>query len=201
MAIPGQAIPFIDVVRELAAALHQSATPYAIIGGVAAARAGGARTTGDIDILTEAAGWARFCGSRPPRFSFEGDFARHVASGITVDVLFAGDDWDLPFVLPRPQDVSEWDPQAEAWFMRPWELVVLKAAVHLAKLRQYGAATAAKDLADVHAILSAHPDLVPSRAGELNELPSEIAGLLRRTLGEISRPTRRGPRRRHDTSE
>lgn len=177
-------MPFLGVVRDIHHALTAADVPYAIIGGVAASRAGAARNTGDVDILTDRTDWARVRSTVSDLFVFGEDHAQHRASGVAVDVLVAGDNEDLPFELPNPPDVREWDETAGAHFMRPRSLVVLKAAVHLSKLREHGAATAAKDIADVYAILSAQPGLFNS--AELSDLPVEIAELLRRTLTEIT---------------
>lgn len=183
MNAPGTGIPFLTVIRALNDALYASKTEYAIIGGVAVVRAGGARTTGDVDILVESGGWERFRSRRNDEFGVGADWARHRGSGVSVDVLFSGDDWELPFPLPDPRTSREWDDEVGAWFMRPVHLVGLKAAVYLSKRDEFGEATAAKDLSDVRAILEANPTL--AEAPELLNLPDEITALLTRTAAEI----------------
>jgi hypothetical protein len=198
MNAPGAEIPFLSLLRELNEALVAAETCYAVIGGVAAARAGGSRTTGDIDVLVDREGWGRFQATPHDNFTVGADWARHNSSGVSIDVLFAGDDWDLPFVLPVPEEVREWDERAGAWFMRPVHLLALKAAVHRSKLREIGAATAAKDLADVRAILESDPTLLAAQ--ELKDLPAEIIELLHRTMDEIAAYRQKTPRRPPHTS-
>lgn len=58
MSAPGAGVPFLTVLQALDAVLTTAGVSFAVIGGVAAARADRFRTTGDIDILTRHDEWA-----------------------------------------------------------------------------------------------------------------------------------------------
>ena len=101
--------PLIQTARRLHAAFVRSGVDYAIVGGLAVARNGAVRTTQDVHVLTERAGWPRITQEAAGSFEVGVDRATDRPNGVNVDFLFAGDDWDLPFVLPRPSAVSELD--------------------------------------------------------------------------------------------
>ena len=154
-----QDFPFATVVAELHRFLEGQGIIYAIVGGVAVARAGAFRTTGDIDILVRREEWQRLEKHCHLAFRIGPDWAVHRESTVPVDVLFSGDDWELPFLMPDPGEVREWDEKGGAWFMAPARLLELKAAVYLSKKNEYGPSTASKDLADVTALLEYRPEL------------------------------------------
>ncbi|MFP4431880.1 MAG: hypothetical protein ACLFPV_11575 [Spirochaetaceae bacterium] len=188
------AIPFLPILRELHALFDNASVVYAVVGGVAVARAGGFRTTGDIDVLVRGVEWRGLAegADKGGSFRFGPDWAEHRPSGVPIDTLFAGDDWDLPFELPDPTAVREWDEAAGAWFMRPVRLVELKAAVYNSKRREYGDATAARDLADLRSLLQAKPELgAPAVVASLHPSVREIVA---KTTEEISRYRKKRPR-------
>ena len=88
------------------------------------------------------------------------------STGATFDIRFAGDGWKMPFPLPDPREVSQFDTQLGANFIGLHHLVQLKTAVYLTKLRDDGPELAAKDLADVVELIrknvSAQPTALPS---------------------------------------
>lgn len=129
---------------------------------------------------------------RSETFTIVRDSARHRKSGIPVDVLFGGDDWDLPFLLPDPTTVREWEPSIGAWFIRPTALLELKAAVYLSKNAEYGPATAARDLADVHALLQVNGYL---RGDEtIHSLHPSVRDVVRTAAREVERYRSKKPR-------
>ncbi len=191
---PTAGIPFLPILRELHALLDDASVVYAVVGGVAVARAGGFRTTGDIDVLLRKEEWRGLVESAGSGgvFRLGPDWAEHRASGVPVDLLFAGDDWELPFLLPDPASVREWDPVAGAWFMQPVRLLELKAAVHASKLREFGEATAAKDLADLRSLLEAEPKLgAPTVVASLHPSVREVVA---KTIAEIASYREKRPR-------
>jgi hypothetical protein len=183
---PTGGIPFLPILRELHALLDGASMVYAVVGGVAVARAGGYRTTGDIDVLVRRAEWDRLVegADKGGVFRLGADWAEHGPSGVPIDMLFSGDDWDLPFFLQDPASVREWDEAAGAWFMQPVPLLELKAAVYASKLREFGEATAARDLSDLRSLLEAAPELgAPAVVASLH--PS-VRKIVDRTTAEIS---------------
>ncbi|MFP4211320.1 MAG: hypothetical protein ACLFR8_08765 [Alkalispirochaeta sp.] len=193
LAVPGAAIPFRHVLQELNEFLSGSNVAYAVTGGVAVARSGSSRTTGDIDVLLRRDEWHRLLESgNTTAFDTGPDWATHRASSTPIDLLFAGDDWDLPFLLPDPEEVREWDAAAGAWFMAPRPLVELKAAVYLSKRREYGEATAAHDLADLSALLTANPDLRADAV--IDGLHPSVRHVVASTRREVERYRRKRPK-------
>lgn len=187
-------VPFLPILRELHALLDGASVVYTVMGGVAVARAGGYRTTGDIDLLVRKDEWRGFAEGADKGGSFRlgPAWAEHRASGVPIDLLFAGDDWDLPFLLSDPVSVREWDDNAGAWFMQPARLLELKAAVYTSKRREFGEATAARDLADLRAILEAEPSLgTPAAVASFHPSVREIVA---KTAGEIARYRKKRPR-------
>ena len=188
-------VPFLEILGELDRFLQEAEVIYAIVGGVAAVRAGGARTTGDIDLLVLREAWEelrrRQVADRP--FDVGPDWGLHRKTGVPLDVLFAEDDWELPFKMPDPEVVREWDPEVGAWFMEPLRLLELKAAVHESKRREFGEATAARDLEDVRAILAARPELAAPES--LESLQPSVRALVARTAGEIEAYRNRKPKK------
>jgi hypothetical protein len=77
--------------------------------------------------------------------------------------------------------------------MEPLRLLELKAAVHVSKRREFGEATAARDLEDVRAILAARPELAAPEA--LESLQPSVRALVARTAGEIEAYRKRKPQK------
>ncbi len=185
MANVGDGFPFASVVAELHRFLNRRNIVYAVVGGVAVARAGTFRTTGDIDILVRRKEWKQLDNQEGEAFRIGPDWAEHRESAVPVDVLFAGDNWDLPFLLPDPEEVREWDQRGGAWFMAPHRLLELKAAVYRSKREEYGPATAAKDLSDVTMLLQCRPEL--RDAGILKSLDPSVHETVRQASAEVNR--------------
>ena len=194
--VPGTGLPFSAVLQELHRWLTHNNVVYTVIGGVAVVRHGASRTTGDIDLLVRPHEWARLQESAAVPFQIGPDWAIHDGSGTPIDVLYAGDDWDLPFLLPDPESVREWDPAVGAWFVTPAALLELKAAVYLSKRAEYGDATAAHDLADVAALLSGNREL--GKDAVLESLHPSVRDVIRTTLREVERYRRKQPKHRPD---
>ncbi len=179
LSVPAAELPYLVVLRELHAFLETGGATYAVIGGVAVVRSGAARTTGDIDILVRRDEWSLL--ESTSTIQKGPDWAEYLPQHIPIDVLFTGDDWDLPFLLPDPEAVREWDAGFGVWFMAPAPLLELKSAVYIAKSRDFGAATAAKDLADVFSLMDRHPEL------RSEELISTFHPTVRDALRSVSR--------------
>jgi len=184
--------PLIATARRLHALFASAGVPYAIIGGLAVARSGGFRTTHDVDVLTRREGWETV--RRLSRDSLEttADGATDPETSVHVDVLFAGDDWHMVFPMPDPADRAEMDTALGARFLDLRHLLELKCAVYLSKLRLDGPEIAAKDLADVVALLDAHRD--HPRQADLASMHPAVARALRRIRRRLDRAAHR-PRR------
>jgi hypothetical protein len=152
--------PLLETVRALHGILTGQNVEYAVIGGMAVVRSGALRTTHDVDILTTREGWGRIRECDPEELDTDIDSARCRKTGVEIDVLFAGDDWDMLFPLPRPSDVSEYDEELGANFIAFPKLLELKCAVYMQKRKEYGIELAAKDLADVVDLLRSNIDVV-----------------------------------------
>lgn len=195
---PTERIPFGSVVGNVHKCLEAAGLTYAVIGGVAVARAGVYRTTGDIDLLLRREEWRRVVeaperGEIHPNFGVGYDWATHKASGLTINLRFSGEGWGLPFLLPDPAMVREWDVQAEAWFIRPASLLELKAAVYQSKLQEFGVSVAAKDLYDVSTLLSARQEL--RKAEMIDRMHRSVRETLRKAVADIEREEKSGPKR------
>jgi len=190
---PGGHVPFRYVLNELHGVLSRNNVTYAIIGGVAVARSGSSRTTGDIDVLLRRDEWNGLLESgNTAGFETGPDWATHRESSTPVDLLFAGDDWELPFLLPDPEKVREWDADVGAWFMAPPALIELKAAVYLSKRAEYGEATAAHDLADLSALLTANAGLREDVV--IEALHPSVRDVVVKTRREVERYRRKQPK-------
>ncbi len=113
-------------------------------------------------------------------FVFRQDDAGDEMNGVTIDILFAGDDPDMVVRLPDPLDVREWDESLDAWFINWRALVTRKTAVFLSKKLEYGVAVAARDLGDVAALVETHLE-------EIDDLfalpiPRQVKRVLKRTV-------------------
>jgi len=74
-------------------------------------------------------------------------------TGITIDILFADEDWEMVMDMPDPRTAGEYDEKKGACFIGLHDCVQLKMAVYLSKLKEHGPATAAKDLGDVQGLM------------------------------------------------
>ncbi len=187
--------PLLETARRLHAAFSRAGVDYAIVGGLAVARNGAVRTTQDVDVLTERAGWPKVMQQAAADFDFGVDKAMDRASGIEVDFVFAGEDWGLPFALPRPSAVSELDDDLGARFMDLEHLLELKCAVYLSKKAHEGMELAAKDLADVVHLMQANASRVgePLFAAVHPAVRDELARIWRSIKGKAGRGKGRGP--------
>ncbi len=142
--------PLVDTVRRVHGLMQRAVADYAVIGGMAVIRHGGLRTTHDVDILTTREAWQSAQSVEDSDLVRGSDHAQDTANGVPVDVLFAGDDWDMPFSLPAPTDhVREFDPRFGAYYVSlPW-ILSIKTGVYIAKRAVDGPELAAKDLADL----------------------------------------------------
>jgi hypothetical protein len=142
-----------DVVRRFHELCHSRGIPYCVVGGMAVIRNGAVRTTADIDVLTLKKEWTRILPLDGEITDRGIDSCIDTRTGITVDILFADDDWGMVIEMPDPRVAGEYDEAIGARFIGLHDLVQLKMAVHLSKLKEFGPATAAKDLADVRELI------------------------------------------------
>ena len=183
--------PLLATVRRLHAAFSSLGSSYAVVGGLAVLRNGAPRTTIDVDILTTKEGWDRFRRSSPGGFSIKTDSAVDERNGVAIDVLFSGDDWDMVIPLPDPEAAAEYDAGLGGNFLSLLGCLELKTAVFLQKEKEYGRELAAKDLADVTALLQANEGRIEEN--DLKKLHPAIyreLHAMREKLNEIKR--RRG---------
>ncbi|MFW5769060.1 MAG: hypothetical protein ACOCYA_03295, partial [Spirochaetota bacterium] len=92
--------PLITTIRRLHKIFTDLAIPYAVIGGMAVVRNGAVRTTIDVDILTTREGWDCLRVHSPGRFQFSPDHAVDTDTGVDIDVLFPGEDWEMKIPMP-----------------------------------------------------------------------------------------------------
>jgi hypothetical protein len=176
----------IETLRRLHAAFDRIGVGYAVVGGLAVVRNGAARTTLDVDILTTRSGWERFRqAAASGEFSTAADHARDAANAVEIDVIFSGDRWDMPFALPDPEQVSEFDAELGARFMSLARIIELKLAVYLEKLSEFGPEIAAKDLADATALVSAN--VVCLNAGYAESLHPSVREAFTRARDSVRR--------------
>lgn len=149
----GSDSPLMRTARRLHAWLDGHGVAYCVVGGLAVMRAGWVRTTHDVDVLVDRRGWA--AAPADAWIAVEGDGARDRTTGIAIDILFPGDDWEMVIPLPEPSQVREYDAEIGAWFMAAAPLAAVKTAVYLSKLVEHGPELAAKDLTDVVELLRA----------------------------------------------
>ena len=142
-----------DVIRRFHSFCRAHDLSYCVIGGMAVVRDGAPRTTADVDILTLKEEWTRLLPLEGELRSIGIDTCVDTESGVKIDILFVEDDWGMVMPMPDPRMAGEYDEEARAFFMGLHDLVQLKMAVYLSKLTEYGKATAAKDLGDVHALI------------------------------------------------
>ena len=117
-------------------------------------------------------------------------------TGISIDILFADEDWEMVMEMPDPRKVGEYDEKKGAFFMGLHDLVQLKMAVYLSKLKEYGPATAAKDLGDVQGLMK------NNRTKFYKEVVANYHPAVRKqcmkTLEEVVRAEKRRKRVRRD---
>jgi hypothetical protein len=146
-----------EVVRRFHALSRTHDLPYCVVGGMAVIRNGLLRTTGDIDILTLKKDWRKVLPLNGDISSEGLDNCVDRKTGITIDILFADEDWEMVIEMPDPRKVGEYDEKKGAYFIGLHDLVQLKMAVYLSKLKEHGPATAARDLGDVQGLMKNNP--------------------------------------------
>jgi len=142
-----------QIVRRFHALAQGRGLPYCVVGGMAVIRNGYPRTTEDVDILTFKSDWNKLL---PIEGEIRGDGPENcvdTATGVTIDILFADDDWQMAMGMPDPRKVGEYDAELGANFIGLHDLVQLKASVYMYKLREQGANVAAKDQSDVFELI------------------------------------------------
>lgn len=156
--------PLAAVLRDLLAWLTAGEVPAVVIGGLAASLLGRPRLTRDVDVLAllDEGHWPEFliAGAEygfMPRRDDVLDFARetqvllmrHRESGIDADIIFGS----LPFEQEAVARAT-WMDLGGVWapLPRPEDLIIMKAV-----------ARRPQDLADLEAIVAAHPKLNLSR--------------------------------------
>ena len=155
--------PLIEVARRLDKLFSEHSIAYAIIGGLAVARNGAVRTTVDVDILTSHDGWNTIRRMAPAALQTATDSAIDTGTGVEIDVFFDGDEWDMVIPLEKAETINEYDEELGAWFISLLHLLELKTAVYLKKLSEDGIEIAAKDLADVVALIENNIEAVDEK--------------------------------------
>ena len=160
MVEPTELAPLLAVLRDLVAWWQAGKIPGVIIGGLAASLLGRPRLTRDVDalVLVEEANWGEFMAAGLGHgFSLRRDDAlafarearvllmRHQESGIDVDIVFGS----LPFEKKAVAEATWMDlGGVQAPLPLPEDLIIMKAVAHRPQ-----------DLADIEAVLAAHPKL------------------------------------------
>jgi histone H3/H4 len=145
--------PLMEVVRRFHALATAKELPYCVVGGMAVIRNGYERTTMDIDILTFKEAWRHLLPLKG-RISSQGpENCVDSEAGVTIDIRFADEDWEMAIPMPDPRNVGEYDEGLGARFIGLHALVQLKMAVHISKLQKSGMEVAAKDLSDVYELI------------------------------------------------
>ena len=142
-----------EAVRRFHVLSSSHGLPYCVVGGMAVIRNGYARTTMDVDILTDRREWMELLPLTGDLSSEGSDSCRDVQTGVRIDILFSDDDWGMPMPMPDPAMVGEFDKELGANFIGLHALVQLKAAVYLTKLREQDADVAARDRSDVFELI------------------------------------------------
>jgi hypothetical protein len=217
MPEPTDLAPLLGVLRDLVAWFHAGKVPGVVIGGLAASLLGRPRLTRDVDalVLVNENHRAEFMGEgakhgfiprRDDALAFAKEtqvlLMRHQVSGIDVDIVFGS----LPFekeAVARATWVELGGVQAP--LPLPEDLIVMKAVAHRLQ-----------DLADIEAILAAHPKMNLRRvrrwvrefaaALEMPEILNDLEALLSQrrrrmrlaTLAGTKKSLKIIPRRRSD---
>jgi hypothetical protein len=142
-----------EVVRRFHALAMARGLPYCVIGGMAVIRNGYPRTTMDIDILTLKSDWEKLLPIEGEIKSDGPENCVDAKTGVTLDILFSDDDWQMVMSMPDPRKVGEYDEELGANFISLHDLVQLKAAVYMSKLQEQGANVAHKDGSDVFELI------------------------------------------------
>lgn len=173
--------PLLAVVKKLDSVFSDREIPYTVIGGLGVVRNGAVRTTVDVDILISEESWHELSVSEALNADFEihGDWARDRALKIDVDAVFSGDSWEMIVPYPPPEEVREWDEVLSGWFIGLFPLLELKTAVYVKKREEDGPEIAAKDLADIVA-------LIQNNRGRINKA-SITSSIHPRVLPELLR--------------
>jgi hypothetical protein len=173
-----------QTVQRLHAACDRLGIDYCIVGGLAVVRNGAPRTTIDVDLLIAEPDWRRLCESEPG-IQPELDSAVDRLTGVTIDALFPGDEWEMEILMPQPGDIAEFDAELGGRFAGLRAILEIKAAVYRAKRRADGEAIAAKDLSDIVSLIEHHGAESVRRLTA--QSPKVIAGELRRIAHEVAR--------------
>ncbi len=188
--------PMMDVVRRIHALCSSRELPYCVIGGMAVIRNGYARTTIDVDVLTLKKSWLKALPIEGEIASEGIDNCLDKQTGIRIDIFFADEDWGMVIPMPDPRKVAEFDESLGANFISLHALVQLKTAVYLDKLREHGPATAAKDLADVQALIK--NNLVKFSKEMFEGYDPAVGRLCLKAFNEVVRETRSTKKKRRD---
>jgi hypothetical protein len=98
--------------------------------------------------------------------------------------------------MPDPRKVAEFDESLGANFIGLHALVQLKTAVYLDKLREHGPSTAAKDLADVQALIK--NNLINFSTETFEGYDPAVRKLCVKAFVEVVRETRSTRKKRRD---
>ncbi|MBM4274340.1 MAG: hypothetical protein FJ134_07770 [Deltaproteobacteria bacterium] len=189
MPEPPDLTPLLAVLRDLVAWLRAGKVPGVVIGGLAASLLGRPRLTRDVDllVLVDQGHWTEFLAAgagygflprRDDALAFAKEtqvlLLRHQESGIDVDIVFGSLSFEKEAVAR-----ATWVELAgvRAPLPLPEDLIVMKAVAHRPQ-----------DLADIEAMLAAHPKLNLRRvrrwvrefsaALEMPEILIDLEGLL-----------------------
>src|SRR5208337_2097795 len=165
-------------------------------GGMAVIRNGYARTTIDVDVLTLKKSWLTALPIEGEIASEGIDNCRDREPGIRIDILFADEDWGMVIPMPDPRKVAEFDESLGANFISLHALVQLKTAVYLDKLREHGPTTAAKDLADVQALIK--NNLTKFSREVLKGYDPAVRKLCMKAFDEVVREAKSAKKKRKD---
>ena len=188
--------PMMEVVRRIHALCSAHDIPYCVIGGMAVIRNGHARTTIDVDVLTLRKDWVKALPLDGEIVSEGVDICRDKKTGVRIDILFADEDWEMVIPMPDPRKVGEFDASFGATFIGLHDLVQLKTAVYLDKLREHGPSTAAKDLADVQALIK--NNLARFSKEMMESYDPAVRTQCMETFKEVVREARSGKKKRRD---
>jgi hypothetical protein len=157
---PPELVPLLAVVRDLVAWLLAGNVPGVVIGGLAASLWGRPRLTRDVDalVLVEEGMWAEFMAAglghgfdlrREDALAFAREtrvlLMRHQESGIDVDIVFGSLSFEKEAVA---QAIWMELGGVQAPLPLPEDLIIMKAVAHRPQ-----------NLADIEAVLAAHPKL------------------------------------------
>lgn len=188
--------PMMGVVRRIHDFCSSHKLPYCVIGGMAVIRNGYARTTIDVDVLTLKNSWLAVLPIEGEIASKGIDNCVDRETGIRIDILFADEDWEMVIPMPDPRKVAEFDESLGANFIGLHALVQLKTAVYLDKLREHGPSTAAKDLADVQALIK--HNLIKFSKETIEGYDPAVRKLCLQAFSEVLRETRSTKKKRRD---